>query len=160
MNLQMTCIIKDKRVYNWSFKHLLGSDIHKKPPIMQPLTLYPQKWTVKLQFKNIHDKHMTNFKIPHSTAILCDPSITQVKDGPYFIKFLKSSYSSYTIHVYEKANIFGGLFFLQILVEVLVGILNFLFFLYLSCFLHHLSITGFFCCYSLFCGNKTSAECY
>ena len=103
---------------------------------------------------------MTNFKIPHSTAILCDPSITQVKDGPYFIKFLKSSYSSYTIHIYEKANIFGGLFFLQILVEVLVGILNFLFFLYLSCLLHHLSMTGFFCCYSLFCGNKTSAECY
>ena len=103
---------------------------------------------------------MKNFKIPHSTALLCGPSITQVKNGPYFIKFLKSSYSSYTIHIYEKANIFGGLFFLQILVRVLVGILNFLFFLYLSCFLLHLSITGFFCCYSLFCGHKTSVECY
>ena len=158
----MICIIKDKRVYNWSFKHLLGSDIHKKPPIMQSPTPYPKKWTVKLQSKNsrIYDKHMTNFKIPHSTALLCGPSITQVKNGPYFIKFLKSSYSSYTIHIYEKANIFGGLFFLQILVEVLVEILNFLFFLYLSCFLHHLSITGFFYCYSLFCGHKTSVECY
>ena len=106
----MICIIKDKRVYNWSFKHLLGSDIHKKPPIMQPPTPYPKKWTVKLQSKNsrIHDKHITNFKIPHSTALLCGPSITQVKNGPYFIKFLKSSYSSYTIHIYEKANIFWG----------------------------------------------------
>ena len=158
----MICIIKDKRVYNCSFKHLLGSDIHKKPPIMQPPTPYPKKWTVKLQSKNsrIHDKHITNFKIPHSTALLCGPSITQVKNGPYFIKFLKSSYSSYTIHIYEKADIFEGLFFLQILVEVLVGILNLLFFLYLSCFLHHLSITSFFCCYSLFCGHKTSVECY
>ena len=96
-----------------SFKHLKWSDIHKKWPIVQPPTLYPQKWTVKLcclsTNSRIH-KHMTNFKTyplpPFNISIiniysLCyGKCMIQVKDGPSFNKFLKSVFSSYTIHIH------------------------------------------------------------
>ena len=77
--------------------------------------------------------------------------ITQVKDGPFFIKFLKSVYSSYTIHSHETADIFGGHLFLQILVE---GHSQLFALPFLTCFLYHLSITDVLCCLLIFCGHK------
>ena len=131
--------MKINLVYNWPFKHLVGSHIHKKQPVVQPPPPYPQKWTVKLLFKNsrIH-KHMTNFKTPPRISFLCGHHrcvlpMLYGKDGPSFIKLLKSIYSSYyTIHVHETAEISWGHFYFQILVE---RILNFLFFLFFILFL-------------------------
>ena len=83
------------------------------------------------------------------------PFYVDIKHDISFIKFLKSVYSSYyNILIRETADIFGGHFFLQILVaysEVLV-------LLFLSCFLYHLSITGVLCRFSILCGNIISAE--
>ena len=105
--------MKINLAHNWSFKHLKWSDIHKKRPIVPPPTPYPQKWTVKLCCLSTSSriyKHMTNFKTypipPFNIDIinvysLCyGKYITQVKDGPSFIKFLKSVFSSYTIHIH------------------------------------------------------------
>ena len=53
---------------------------------------------------------MANFKTPPPTSLLCKhhkcmlPMLRQMKDGPSFIKFLKSVYSSYTIHIH-KTNV-------------------------------------------------------
>ena len=77
------------------------------------------------------------------------------KDGPSFIKLLKSTYSSYAIHINETVDIFGGHFFLQIL----VGYSELLVLPFLSCFLYHLFFTGVLCCLSIFCGHIATAEC-
>ena len=64
---------------------------------------------------------MIKFKTPPPTSFLCGHHkcvlpMLYGKDGPSFIKFLKSIYSShYTIHIHETADIFGVHFFLQIL---------------------------------------------
>ena len=78
-----------------------------------------------------------------------------MKDGSSFIKFLKSIYSSHTIHGYETADILGDHFFMLILVEEYSELLVFPF---LSCFLYHLSITGVICCLPIFSEHITSLE--
>ena len=75
--------------YNWSFKHLKGSDL--------TLTLNQQKWTIKLLLKNSRIHKHRNFKNPPPTSLLCGHHqchahgkyVTQKKDGSSFINFLK-----------------------------------------------------------------------
>ena len=149
--------MKINLAYNLSFKHLKGSEINKKQSIVHPLPHYSQIWTVKLLFKNsrIH-KHMTNFKthpIPRfyvdiiNVCSICYGKwmrqVKDVKDGTCFMKFLKSIYSSYTIHINETADIFGDHFFLQILVEGCSELLVLPFLSYFFYFLCHLFLVSF-----------------
>ena len=106
----------------------------------------------KATVHRIH-KHMTISR-PHPLSLfyvriinvcsLCyGKCVTHVKDGLSFIKCLKSVYSSYTIHIHEAAaDIFGGHFFLQILME---GYSELLILPFLSCLLYHISSAGVFC---------------
>ena len=65
------------------------------------------------------------------------------KDGPSFMKLLKSIYSSYyTIHVHETAEISWGHFYFQILVERILNFLFFLFFNFVS-YTIYLSLVSF-----------------
>ena len=95
-------LLKIILVYNWSFIEApKGSEIHKKWPIVWPPPLpYLPKWTVKRLLKNSRNcKHVTNFKTPPPPPFYVDvlnvcslcygKSITQMKDDPSFIKFLK-----------------------------------------------------------------------
>ena len=59
--------------------------------------------------------------------------LTQVKDGPSFIKFWKLVYSSYTIHLFifiKQLTFLGPLFPPDFILVEWKGILNFLFFLF------------------------------
>ena len=86
---------------------------------------------------------------------------TQLKDGPSFIKILELVYSSYTIQLFifiKQLTFLGPLFPPDFILVEWKGILNFLFFLFLSCFLYHLYVASVLCCLSVFYGHITSVE--
>ena len=164
--------MKINLAYNLSFKHLKGSEINKKQSIVHPLPHYSQIWTVKLLFKNsrIH-KHMTNFKthaLPRfyvdiiNVCSLCYGKwmrqVKDVKDGTCFMKFLKSIYSSYTIHINETADIFGDHFLPPDFSGRVFWTSCSSFFILFLLFLIP-SISGVLCCLSIFCGYITTTEC-
>ena len=100
------------------------SDSPLLPPTSPLPSLNPQKWAIDLLFKNSRIcNHVTNFKTSpspfcvglHKCRVPNDKWITQMKDGPSFIKFMKSL--SYTIHVLESTDFFWCNLFLQILVS-------------------------------------------
>ena len=87
---------------------------------------------------------------------------TQLKDGSSFIKFLELVYSSYATQLFvfiKQLTFLGPLFPPDFILVEWKGILNFLFFLFLSCFLYHVYVASVLCCLPVFCGHITSVEC-
>ena len=125
--------------YNWSFKHLMGSDIHKKNNFAPPPPPYTQNWTVKLLFKNRRIHKQKNFKTPLPSSLLCGHhkcnapyAMTNAYRKWKMVPLLSNFWNQFTvaiIFIFMKQLTFGDHFFLHILVEEYCELLVFLFFI-------------------------------
>ena len=131
-----------------------------------PSPPYTQNWTVKLLFKNRRIHKQKNFKTPLPSSLLCGHhkcnasyAMTNTYRKWKMVPLLSNFWNQFTvaiIFIFMKQLTFGDHFFLHILVEEYCELLVFLF---LSCFLFHLSITGVVCFLLIFSGHITSLEC-
>ena len=159
-------LLKISLSYNWSFKHLKRSDIHKNWQLCNPHPLSTKmnsKTTVwKQQNLQTHEKFQdpTSYLSPLWTYKRMLPMLRRMYKTSERWSLLSNFWNCFTVAILFSYSLnrwhFWGRFSLQILERK--GILNLLFLLFLSCFLYHLSIIGVLCCLSVFCGH-ISVEC-
>ena len=109
-------------VYNWCFIQVpKGTDIHKKMTNCVTPTFYARKWIIRPLFKNSKIcKHVTHFKIPYPTPLLCEhhkcmmvPVLWQMhkwKMVPLLSNFWNHFTVSYTILIFETTEFFFSRF--------------------------------------------------